>query len=153
MKFGVARTITASIITLICMAGLVWTIWGIHVKTPFINSYRNAGPSDLAFIEKLDVEVLEAFDQGKASPTLDHSALNMLASGKDKANPTIARLYLIKDTERRLAVSQSEQLRLDQELNNLIALMIHPRVAIEMEGLVLTTLMMFTILMVVLFAE
>ncbi|TXH13995.1 MAG: hypothetical protein E6R03_10140 [Hyphomicrobiaceae bacterium] len=152
MKLSVGRAAAAILVGLVCIAGVLYTTWGIYNYSGFIRSNRDAEPDDFVFIENLEKQSLEALDADKASPALDHSKLRIVASGKTKVNATIARLYLIKTTERRLSTSQSEQLRLDQELENLLSLMVYPRVD-EAGSFGLLTFVAFLLLAAVLWVE
>lgn len=152
MKFGIGRSIAAIAMTLVCMASMLYTAWGVYARSGFLTSNRDAEPDDLAFIENLDKQMLEAFESGKVSPALDHSKLRILASGKTKVNATIARLYLIKMVERKLSSSQSEQSRLDQELEGLITIVIYPRPG-QVEGFFMISFFLLIGLGAILFVE
>ena len=152
MKLGLVRGTIAVLLCLVSMAGILYSIWSMYANLRFsAHPPREATVDDYVIIEGLEKQTLEALDKDKASPELNDSRLRALGAG-DEINKAICRIYLVKTVERKLSTSQSEQLRLDQELDNLVLLAVRPR-GVELFGIVMMTVLAIVILMAVMFAE
>lgn len=152
MKLGLVRGTIAILLCLVSMAGILYSTWSVYVNLRWTaHSDRDATVDDYVIIEDLEKQTLEALDKGKASPELNDPRLRALCAG-DKSSKAICRIYLVKTVERKLSTTQSEQLKLDQELDNLILLTIRPR-GMELFGIIMMTCLAIIILMAVMFAD